>query len=127
MLTEHGWLNNMDEKHGDGMPAPAGSGLVIPLKKMLRTRLRPWLFLIQCKKVQLSGEKCLQQGIRSQKEGVHVVSRGVIAESGCERAVVRADPAPRRAQRHLVRPVDDHQTSAWLPDAVSTPRMGEIP
>ncbi|MFN8248825.1 MAG: hypothetical protein U0T68_07755 [Ferruginibacter sp.] len=36
MLTEHGWLNNMDEKHGDGMPAPAGSGLVIPLKKMLQ-------------------------------------------------------------------------------------------
>jgi hypothetical protein len=50
-------------------------------------------FLIQCKKVQLSGEKCLCWCIPTEK-GRRCVSRGFIAESGCQRAVVCTDPAP---------------------------------
>ena len=67
--------------------------LLISLKK-IDLYLLSWLeFLIQCKKVQLSGEKCLCLHDLTGK-GRYRVSRGFITESGCQGAVVCTDPAP---------------------------------
>jgi hypothetical protein len=67
--------------------------LLISLKKIYKDTLQQVDFLIQCKKVQLSGEKCPLLQFSTEK-GLSRVSRGFIAESGCQGAAVCADPAP---------------------------------
>jgi hypothetical protein len=66
---------------------------LISLKKIILQLRAMGNFLLQCKKVQLSGEKCPLWAFPFEK-GRCSVSRGFIAESGCQGTVVCTDPAP---------------------------------
>jgi hypothetical protein len=66
------------------------------IEKNLAPLLRYLFLLLQCKKVELSGGKCicaLHLSTLIAKEGCARVSRGFIAESGCQGAVVRPHAA----------------------------------